>query len=109
MPRKKKRSKSSSAGKTSRKSVSKEPLRFPSRRSKPSGLAIFAFLFSLLSFALVTIKQVSWALSLIAIIFATVSLKKKESKGLAIISIIIALIAIIIWMLLVLFSNYNLY
>lgn len=109
MAKKKRRSKKSSTTKAKRsRSVSKQSLKFPSRRSNPSGLAIAAFLFSLLSFSLVFIQTVSWAFSLIAIIFGFTSLKKRESKGLSIISILIALIALIIWILLVMFNSYSL-
>lgn len=77
------------------------------RSSNPSGLAIAAFLFSLLGFIFCWMLEWGWALSLIAIIFAAASYKKHRSKGLAIISLMIGLLGIVIWLLLLFFSRFS--
>ncbi|MBI2670852.1 DUF4190 domain-containing protein [Candidatus Woesearchaeota archaeon] len=77
------------------------------RQDKTPALSVAAFLFSLLGFVFSWILNFGWALSLLGIIFASVSMKKDRNKGLAITSLIIGVLGLVIWLLLFLYRPFS--
>lgn len=108
--------KSRKKSKTTRKQVRKEEtavdkkerlLIKQSKSGSPSLMAISSLFLSLLGLALSYLINFGWALSLLAIIFASVSLKTDKSKGFAITALIIGIIGLIIWFLLFIFKGFS--
>jgi uncharacterized membrane protein len=77
-----------------------------SKSQQPSGISITAFVLGLMGFVFSWIPTFGWVLNILAIIFASVSLKQDKVKGFSIVALILGIIGICIWLLATAFSPY---
>lgn len=73
---------------------------------QPSGLSIAAFVISLVGFLFSWFIFIGWLLNLLAIIFASVSLRQDKNKGLSIVALILGIIGLAVWLLALIFSSF---
>lgn len=111
----KKRAKNTAGKKASKKTLSKakngavQISRSIKKGSNNILIGVLALAFSLLGFVLSWIINFGWALSLLGIIFGYSGLKRKNSRGISMLALIIGALGLIIWLLLFLFRPFSAY